>query len=817
MKFLNCIFIVFIAFNVQSQASVASFDLITLLKSTSVTKTYSNLTWRKGAIIDSTFHGDLKFELNGTELSVHYVPEVTFTGMDTAVIEFIDLFRKAKYLNLIFDVKASYIELRPDIYVFQANSFPTEIYPLYNDSSSLGSSHYLRISSINATNNVNVTLQNDSTFKISPVPFFEGCAYISYSVMDILGTTVHGTIIIQYVGPNEAKEKLIELSTTRGRPVLIPLISNAYSVSKASQKAKLIFDHDNAVLYKPNSTATGKDTFVLSSNNSKLTCIIDILSTRIENKTVIDDQYYTAINTDIIFDVSKNDIIKKGSYLLVEIPDKGQLMQLNKTGAFRYKPEANFEGIQIFSYKQCINGQCETALVTINISDREPKLMDYYRFSTPKNVPLFLPYNIPLDDFSFRSNNDSLKFYPIEQSVFLNYKGCQDTISGKNMLIFYPPKDYSGTLEFKIEYCMKNTGNCYERSVEIEVYDEPKNCQKQCAGDCVWPGDVNSDGEVSMLDLLLLGRNLGEQGPSRIYRNTSQFRGLRSESWVEIPGSLTPGMKHSDTDGDGIINGIDTFYISTFFKKQHSLFPKSGIDEINFPIHLNILTPSAGIGDIGIIELHLGLENHKLVNICGYSYELDYDPNVADPKSLEVKHWDNSWIRYNSAALNMYQKPWDGRLESGTIRSNGNLSSGAGTIEFINFLVKGNINLFKRSNEEIKIPLYFRNFTIMTESGALFKRPDTTIYISIVPNFSKKVDQLVSISPNPAKEVIKILSEEPIMDVALYSIDGCLSKKFSSVYKGNEEFYIGDMTSGVYILKINFLNQCKYEKVYIVK
>lgn len=800
----------------QSQPSMESFEIISVLQNSSMSKTFTNLHWRKGSIIDSADHGNLKFTISGSEVQIYYIPKAGFIGKDSVSIEFIDLFRKFKYLNLIFDVQRSIIELRPDVYVISVNSPPMEISPLRNDSSSLGSNSHLKISSVNATNNVSVTLQSDSALTFYPVLDYEGYAYINYTVRDTLGSVASGNIVIQCVIPNKSEDKFFNLSTIKGKSILIPFKTTGYIILNSPKKGKLIFLQDNIMEYRPVSTATGKDTFILSNHQSKLICFIDILSTSVQSKTIRDDNYFTALNSEIRFDVSNNDINKQGTYLIAGNPDKGRLTQLNYSGEFLYKPEADFEGSQIFTYKKCRNGQCETAIVTIHISDFEPELFDQYNFRTPKNVPLLLSYLVPLDSFSFYSTNDSLKFYPNEQNVHLNYKGCLDTVSGKNVLIYYPPRDFVGIIKFKIEYCLLTNGNCYERNVEIEIFEESKNCLKQCAGDCVWPGDVNADGVVNMLDLLQLGKYMGFAGPRRIYDSGSEFRAKRSESWSQEMGEREVNLKHADTDGNGIIDIADTLSISNFYNRQHSLLPKPSITEINFPIDLNVLTPSVDSGDLAVIEILMGNELQKLSNICGYSYQLDYDVNVAFPQSLSLKHYDNSWIRHNSATVNMYKKPWDGRLESSTIRVNGNTISGAGPIEFLSFLVNGNINLFRRSNVNLAIPIVIRNFTIMSESGQLFKRPDTTIYITFDKNIHAISDSQLLVYPNPAKEYINILSNELILCLEFYTIDGRLVKAFPNVQKSFQEIYAGDIKSGVYIIKAKFRNYNKFAKVHIV-
>ena len=134
-----------------------------------------------------------------------------------------------------------------------------------------------------------------------------------------------------------------------------------------------------------------------------------------------------------------------------------------------------------------------------------------YQFKTYKNLPILLSYSVPVNAYNFSSSLDRVEFYPGWDTVTVSYgnNSCTKDIAGYNMLVYYPPLNTVLTESFTISYCIEGTNQCVDADCTVEVMQETKNCLKQCVGDCVWPGDINNDGEVDMHDLLVLGYNLG--------------------------------------------------------------------------------------------------------------------------------------------------------------------------------------------------------------------------------------------------------------------------------------------------------------------
>ena len=94
----------------------------------------------------------------------------------------------------------------------------------------------------------------------------------------------------------------------------------------------------------------------------------------------------------------------------------------------------------------------------------------------------------------------------------------------------------------------------------------------------VWPGDINNDGTADNLDVLELGLHYNQIGTARNNLGIV-WQAYNAPNWI---GTISNGsnLNHSDCNGDGIINNIDTFAIYNNYALTH-VFKPLQIDAVN--------------------------------------------------------------------------------------------------------------------------------------------------------------------------------------------------------------------------------------------
>ena len=92
----------------------------------------------------------------------------------------------------------------------------------------------------------------------------------------------------------------------------------------------------------------------------------DVPPARMTGLSLNDDFYSTIKNQRVLLNVLDNDTIGSTATLQFTQPQQGTL-QTDSVGTMYYYPGPNFVGTDAFTYKACLDNNCATANVTINV------------------------------------------------------------------------------------------------------------------------------------------------------------------------------------------------------------------------------------------------------------------------------------------------------------------------------------------------------------------------------------------------------------------------------------------------------------------
>lgn len=177
---------------------------------------------------------------------------------------------------------------------------------------------------------------------------------------------------------------------------------------------------------------------------------------------------------------------------------------------------------------------------------------------------------------------------------------------------------------------------------------------------CVWPGDVDLDGQVSLLDFVSLGLAPEQSGPSR--PNASVLWSSQTATdWSAAFDSLNQlsarvNYKHADCDGNG---EIDLQQDAQIVKENLGAFHEINVsvDSIGAElkvVHSNTIFASE---DTAILDLEFylsGPNGTELEGIYGVLFQLNFsDPIVESP---DFQADTGSWM-YPTQSMNAF---WDG-------------------------------------------------------------------------------------------------------------------------------------------------------------
>lgn len=223
------------------------------------------------------------------------------------------------------------------------------------------------------------------------------------------------------------------------------------------------------------------------------------------------------------------------------------------------------------------------------------------------------------------------------------------------------------------EYELTVTNACdEEESVDFEV---------TLQADCVWPGDVNADGYVDMIDFLLLGQLHGQTGPPRPGASTAYTSQL-SPDWTgsfpaSHPWAAGINYKHADCDGDG---QIDAYLDGAVIRQNAVLPPTLAPNAVSGPISLSLEADATQVwaGDSIGFTIKLGLADSSLIQQgYGVAFSMNYSLPVQFDPAVDTTA---TWLRNSGPGLASQRISWPARnrLDLGLTRLNQLPAAGTG-------------------------------------------------------------------------------------------------------------------------------------------
>jgi len=297
----------------------------------------------------------------------------------------------------------------------------------------------------------------------------------------------------------------------------------------------------------------------------------------------------------------------------------------------------------------------------------------------------------------------------------------------------------------------------------------------------VYPGDVNADGRVDQYDLPYLGYAFGNFGPARI-DDGSEFgpQNLFVE-WTEAFPNGGPNFGHADCNGDGQIDLIDFLLINAYFGEQSSLS-----DSLVLPTGLPGMDPALDLDSPDTIYASPGqvlsiplLLSHPTDTIAfnGMAFSMNYP---ADELEASVA-FGNSWLKDSGTLSLVHSDEAGGELAVGLTRFGSDELLGNGPIAVVNFIVEGDlIELLEQPDDSLTLNIQFSDILLADGSFdfngvvggytcIVVKHPD-----ALVSTQETEEEVPVRIYPNPAREGIWLDSPVPIRRIDWISPDGRL-------------------------------------------
>jgi hypothetical protein len=331
---------------------------------------------------------------------------------------------------------------------------------------------------------------------------------------------------------------------------------------------------------------------------------------------------------------------------------------------------------------------------------------------------------------------------------------------------------------------------------------------------CVWAGDADTSKLVNNFDLLPLGLGYGETGavrpnagidydcePALNFMNSTPITGIN--------------YKHSDTNGDGIVNADDTAAIVLNWGQIH--LKNSSTSPLN-AIPFYVEPTMALSGQMVQIPIMLGDTSVLADSIYGVAFTINYDETMTDLNSVFVD-FNTSWLGTINSDMISVQKDfyYQGKIEVALVRIDHTNRDGTGQIGTLNLTIKDDI-LKKSTTQRLDLLISDVRIITNTETERLASTPPTDILVTIITATTDLTAgaTYVNVFPNPAKTILNIQSNDEIQSLRLYNLAGQEIQSVA-VQDLNTQLNIQHLAQGMYVLKVQTTQGIQTQKVQIVR
>ncbi|MCU0432245.1 MAG: T9SS type A sorting domain-containing protein [Bacteroidia bacterium] len=273
----------------------------------------------------------------------------------------------------------------------------------------------------------------------------------------------------------------------------------------------------------------------------------------------------------------------------------------------------------------------------------------------------------------------------------------------------------------------------------------------------VWPGDCDYDLQANNVDLLSLGI---------AYNATGTTRASASNTWVAQPSTdwntnfpLGANYKHSDCNGDGVVDLNDTLAISLNYGQNHPLRLPAADPNVNLtslpPLTLVPSVSTIGEGNIVTFDVYAGSAALPINDLYGIAFKLHFDPNLVAGGSTQMLFTNSALGTRNVSMLGMdKQFSSTGQNEVGMVRTTHTAVNGA--VYLGSFSLRTSYNVATLSELEVS----FSDVFAVDPNYTHIPMNPQTASIMIDPSLPAGITDLqaapFTFFPNPVNDALNI-------------------------------------------------------------
>lgn len=329
--------------------------------------------------------------------------------------------------------------------------------------------------------------------------------------------------------------------------------------------------------------------------------------------------------------------------------------------------------------------------------------------------------------------------------------------------------------------------------------------------DCVFPGDVNYDHAVDLLDVLSLGPSMGVNGPTRPAASLNWY-GQRCWNWQW---SVTSGVngKQADTDGDGTITHDDTLAIQLNFGSTHTRV--GTVVGTQGQLRIVPLNPTVVAGAIAYFGVYYeGDAGTDVDSVHGLALQLTWPNAGLAGAGLVGVDYSMAWFAPGSNHLD-FTRTAPNAAYLALSRTSGTDTSGQGLVMTLAFQTDSTMAPGNSVNFAPQVVA-----SIAVGSALVPTSPQSTVtpaHIAGAVALGPQVLTHVSIMPVPADDALRVLVEGSTAHghIQLLNMLGQVLMELPILQDQWQTLPTGNLPAGTYAIRVQTPYGASFSKVLI--
>jgi hypothetical protein len=312
--------------------------------------------------------------------------------------------------------------------------------------------------------------------------------------------------------------------------------------------------------------------------------------------------------------------------------------------------------------------------------------------------------------------------------------------------------------------------------------------------DCVFPGDVDHDGDCDLTDVLHLSALNGTTGFARGSASIGWY-GQVAPDWAGTFSGVND--KHADSDGDALVSAADTMAIHLNFGRIHSRVGTvtSG------PAVLRMVPQTASVvaGDWVHFDLYLEASGGAaLDSVLGLAFESHWNPSGMATNALRSADFGSCWFAPSGSQFG-FTEVLPQAVGFVMARNNGTMIGGNGLVGTLSFLTGAVLpgGPFYFSPTLMDVEVIAADHSLRTGTVQV----DSVLVTDSLVSVLEPRSTLLHVYPNPGHDRVTVLLPANIERLQLFSPLGILMQEVAVDGSRQLVLDVSGMPQGICMLR----------------